>query len=189
LSTSLSLVSERFVRADRFFYTFFVESFIETKQLGALGILIERGEEALLFILKDSPIYRKHVRVLARRAKEGEIIETILRNGHKESENRAKAGDWVITNPLGERYTISDATFQKRYEATAKDGIYRPRGWVRALKNPFAQAIFLRVSWGELQHGDSTCMIAVSCNSQGEIESNPYLIDKHAFCKTYRKVS
>jgi hypothetical protein len=52
--------------------------------------------------------------VQARRAKVGEQITTTLASGAKETVNTANEGDWIVTNPSGEQYIISQTVFSSQ---------------------------------------------------------------------------
>ena len=55
--------------------------------------------------------YAKFARIQAIEAVGGEVIETILADGTKETSNTANAGDWIVTNPGGEKYIVPAAKF------------------------------------------------------------------------------
>ena len=125
--------------------------------------------------------------VRARIAVDGEKIETILASGAKETVNIAKKGDWIMTNPGGERYIISETKFFNRYEPTEKDGVYQAKGYCRAIKNPFGKPIEIMASWGEKQNGDENCLFADICDLNGEnMGGEPYIIEAKAFEETYK---
>lgn len=78
--------------------------------------------------------YAKFARVQAAQAKGGEKVETILKDGFKESrETRiAKPGDWIVTNPNGERYIPGPGVFEKKYEKALDLG----EGWFKSKRIP-----------------------------------------------------
>jgi len=78
----------------------------------------------------NKKIAKKSVTVIARPAVDGEIIETILANGHKETENTATANDMVVTNKGGEQYLMSKEKFDDRYEPTEKEFCYQAKGQI-----------------------------------------------------------
>lgn len=71
--------------------------------------------------------FYKFAKVLARQGVEGEEIKTIMANGLEETVNSVKVDaesgqpDWVIKNPGGEEYIITDKNFKKRYEITGEE--------------------------------------------------------------------
>lgn len=77
--------------------------------------------------------YAKFARIQAIEAVGGEVIETILADGTKETSNTANAGDWIVTNPGGEKYIVPAAKFPKKYEAAPEigDGWFKPTGGVQ----------------------------------------------------------
>ncbi|MBP7774484.1 hypothetical protein KA078_01700 [Candidatus Woesebacteria bacterium] len=138
--------------------------------------------------LTEAPVFRKKGIVTARPAVAGELVTTTLASGATETVNSAKSGDWIITNPSREQYIITQAKFESRYEPTEEDGIYRAKGFCRAILNPFEKPIQIMASWGEPQTGDERCMIADTCDENGEnMGEEPYLIDGDAFAETYAK--
>jgi hypothetical protein len=102
--------------------------------------------------------------------------------------NKAGEGDWIMTNPGGEQYIISEKKFLGRYEATDESGVYSAKGYCRAITNPFGKPIEIMASWGSPQTGDERCLIADTCDASGKVDGEPYLIDADAFAKTYKQV-
>lgn len=149
-------------------------------------IRIDPTSPEILKALASAPVFRKHVRVNARPAVPGEVIDTTLASGAKETTNTANEGNWVITNPSGERYIVSAEMFSARYEPTDEPGIYAATGFCRAIKNPFGTPIEFMANWGTPQTGDEQRMIAVTCDKDGNPVGEPYLIDGDAFAETYR---
>ncbi|MEK7602230.1 MAG: PGDYG domain-containing protein [Patescibacteria group bacterium] len=148
---------------------------------------IDRKAPALMGALASAPVFKKHGQVHARRAVVGESIITTLESGIKETENTAQEGDWIITNPDGEEYIISENKFNSRYEPTNEDGLYEAKGSCRAIVNPFGKPIEIMASWGSPQTGGSDCMIADTCDDDGSnMNGEPYIIDADAFAKTYQ---
>ncbi len=88
---------------------------------------------------------QKVATIKARPAKPGERINTDL-NGFNETTNKAKAGDFIITNPDGEEYIVSD--FLSRYKETS------PGWYIKTLIEPFIyvqQDVAILTSWGEMK--------------------------------------
>lgn len=139
-------------------------------------------------------MYQKYQSVLARRAKEGEKIESIT-SGGKETVNRARAGDFVVINQTGarEQYVVSPEKFRERYSfwREAPDGYleYLPKGKVMAIELTDAVLEYLglpsefeyEAPWGErgiAQKGDF-----LVCPTD---ESEVYRIGRKEFFETYR---
>lgn len=57
---------------------------------------------------------KKIAPIKARPATTGEKIATVMKDGYPETLNVTEAGDWIITNPSGEEYIVSD--FVDRYD-------------------------------------------------------------------------
>lgn len=66
--------------------------------------------------------YAKKTMVRARLAVEGEVIVTITGDG-KETQNTAKAGDYVVENQTAakEQYIVTGTTFRKRYAPLSRE--------------------------------------------------------------------
>lgn len=82
--------------------------------------------------------YRKKRNVLAKPAKEGEVIATVTADG-LETTNTAHAGDFIIQNmtEAGERYILPEAKFTKKYALLRPSesgwNEYEPTGKIVAL--------------------------------------------------------
>ena len=79
-------------------------------------------ESLLTPALLNAPIYQKCVTVLAREARPGEIVDTVMADGHFETTNTASEGDWVITNPSGEVFVVQPQRFSSRGEMNERRG-------------------------------------------------------------------
>ncbi len=151
---------------------------------------IDRKSPETIEALSNAPVFNKHGKVHARRAVEGEVVITRLASGIEETRNTAKANGWVITNPSGEKYIVSENKFSKRYEATNQEGVFHDIDYCRAIKNPYAKPIEIMASWGSAQIGDENCFIADTCDADGNnMGGEPYLIEGKAFAETYTKIS
>lgn len=137
--------------------------------------------------LAEAPVFAKKAEVSASIAHGGEVIETVLADGTIETTNTANPGDAIITNPGGEQYIIPAETFNKRYEATADEGVFRAKGMARAFKNDTGAPIEIMAPWGEPQYGDENCMIATvfDPDNPSEIGSDRYIIGADEFAETY----
>ncbi len=151
---------------------------------------IDRKSPEIMATLANAPIYQKQGLVQARPAVLGEKIVTTLASGAQETTNEADQDDWVMTNPHGEQYIIGREKFFGRYEPDGEHGggHYRAKGFCRAIKNPFGKPIEIMASWGSPQTGDENCMIADTCDADGNVGGEPYLIESAAFAETYKQV-
>ena len=149
---------------------------------------IDRKRGDLVSLIELSPIFKKQGTVNARIANAGEKIATVLSSGATETENTAKDGDYIVTNPSGEQYIISGEKFTARYKSTDDYGVFEAKGYCRAVQNPFGNDIEILASWGEPQFGDQNCWVADTCNENGECDGEPYLIENQAFQETYKMV-
>jgi len=160
---------------------------ISTKREQKMFRKIDRKAQEIMITLAGAPVFKKQGQVNARPAAVGEEITTTLEGGAKETINTAQAGDWIMTNPSGEKYIISEKKFFSRYEVTDEDGVYKAKGSCRAIVNPFGKPIEIMASWGSPQMGGADCMIADTCDEDGSnMGGEPYLIDANAFAKTYK---
>ena len=148
---------------------------------------VDRKAPEIMAALAGAVLFKKQGQVNARPAVSGEKITTTLEGGAKETVNTSQEGDWIVTNPSGEQYIISEKKFFGRYEATGENGVYMARGSCRAFLNPFGEPIEIMASWGSPQTGGADCMIADICDEDGSnMGGEPYLIDADAFAKTYK---
>ncbi|WP_228766766.1 MULTISPECIES: hypothetical protein [Proteus] len=137
--------------------------------------------------------------VLARPAKEGEIITTIIKGEGVETVSEpAKAGDWVVQNICpetgNEEILVRKAKFAQRYNTSEKSEInlasypsdyqpFTPKGIemnyfiVPDSTPPFA----MKAPWGELQRFQSGDAVVQSTKDNQDI----YRIQKAAFECTY----
>lgn len=147
---------------------------------------IDRKSPEIMEALQNAPMYRKFGNVRAHRANPGEQITTTLADGRQETVNTANEGDWIMTNPDGEQYIISETKFLSRYENTDLEGTYSAKGFCKAIKNPYGKPIEIMASWGSPQTGDENCLIADVSDQEGNLSGEPYLIDGPAFQNTYK---
>lgn len=152
---------------------------------------VDRHDPIITEGIEKAPIYRKKGEVRAQIALGGEVIETILANGMKETTNTAEPGDYIITNPGGERYIVKPDTFGKRYSPKeGENGIYEAKGYCKAIINPFGEDIKIMASWGEVQVGDNECILADTYDPETKsLGGEPYIIEKNAFEETYGQVN
>jgi len=117
---------------------------------GQLAELIRHDKTGRFFGEVDT--YAKFARVQAQQAKGGEEIVTVLADGLTETRNVAKAGDYIITNPGGERYIVPGDKFAKKYEAAMElgEGWYKPTGKPQQFRQ-LKQDMVITASWGEKQ--------------------------------------
>lgn len=145
-----------------------------------------KNNPLLSTLLDKSPEYRKVGVVQAQFCSSPETIVTqIMINGKPESTVEAKPGDWIITNPGKERYCISWEKFIDLYIPNPQIGNqFIPQGKIKAIQNPFKQAIKIMTSFGE-QLGDENCWIADGLDKAGNRKNELYLIADIAFKETY----
>ncbi|MGM9969237.1 MAG: hypothetical protein ACI35S_02455, partial [Anaeroplasma sp.] len=96
----------------------------------------------------------KFARIHARQGELGEEIVTIMANGLEETRNTVtldeKTGEpgWVVTNPDGEEYIVSDSTFKKKYEIDPENPEqYKPKGGP-VLSTQIDEDIEFEAPWG-----------------------------------------
>jgi len=148
---------------------------------------IDRHDPIITTGIESAPVYKKKGEVTAQVAAGGEKIETILADGTKETANTAEAGDFIITNPGGERYIVKPDKFNKRYgPKEGEEGVYEAKGYCKAISNPYEEDIKMMASWGEVQIGDWECKLADTYDPETKtLGGEPYIIEKNAFEQTY----
>ena len=130
--------------------------------------------------------YVKSTRVRAVPGTPGETVETILKNGLKETENTVGTDpetgvpDWIVTGKDGERYVVKDASFRERYRPDPKEpGVFHPAGKpVDAVR--IGENIRFAAPWGEEQF----------LRAGGWLMLDPggiYGVEEEAFLGTYRE--
>jgi len=99
----------------------------------------EMKQLVLPLLKRKGRIYRKFKKILARKAKGKEVIETVTGDG-KETVNRAKPGDYIVKNQTvaGEEYILNAKKFRSRYNyrKRSKAGYseYEPTGRIYAIE-------------------------------------------------------
>ena len=129
--------------------------------------------------------YAKTARIRAVPGTPGERIETILKNGLKETENTVGADpetgvpDWIVTGQDGERYIVTDAVFREKYTPDPDEpGVFVPRG-KPVLVVQVHESIRFTAPWGEEQLLAEGGYLILA----GE---EIYGVEKDVFEKTYR---
>jgi len=160
-----------------------------------------------------SDIYEKIGPIKAEQVKEDTDFSTILDSGHEEAKERANAGDYIITNPGGERYKNTEKNFLKTYEPHPTDpGVFNvrsdaPKARVTQIgTSPESGDWHTMQPWGgespdepgkqidvkQPMHGGDYLMTKVDSDGKStatpdDIWSRPYGIGKKEFEQTYRK--
>lgn len=150
--------------------------------------MLDRKSPEILEALHNAPVYEKQVLVRARRAEDGERIDTILADGRIETSHTAHEGEWVVTNPMGEEYIVPGDAFDAKYAGTGTEGVYQSRGLCRAIPNPLYVPIEIETDWGTAMRGDENCYIVDSCTPDGVLSGEPYLVDGPIFAATYSQM-
>lgn len=144
------------------------------------------GDTPLSGQFKGAPLWRKSAVVTARQLAEPQALKTMLSNGLVEtSRDVVEAGNWIITNPSGEEYAITDEKFKKLYEGTKEDGRYQAKGIIRAYQNPTGNPVEITAPWGEKQYGDENCWFAAGTDDQLNPTEDRYIIGDKEFRETY----
>lgn len=137
-------------------------------------------------IKSDSIIYKasKTATVTAVQGKLGEHITTVMKDGHKETDNIVKKDrltgqlDWIITNPDGERYVMPDAIFKQKYKLITKNIYKRKRNNVIVLQ--IKENISFITCWGKEMKIKKNGFLVIS--SSRDI----YGIQEKEFYNTYK---
>ena len=150
--------------------------------------VVKTQEEVFKEIWSGSSIenFQKKGEVLARKAVEGEKINTII-DGELETTNVAKKGDVVVKGVKDEEYIMSKEKFDNRYsggEVGDAFSTFKAKGKTWAMEY-VGKPIEFVASWGEkmiLKTGDFLC------NPEKDKPGDLYRIEKSAFNQTYEKV-
>lgn len=148
--------------------------------LRPLKITQEALGKRLAAPLEASPFFRKTARISAVQASDEETVDTVLSSGHVETSNVASPGDWIVTNPGGERYVIKSEKFQELYEPSDEAGVFQAKTRVKAMKNNTGRPLVLTTSWGE-QEGDPSCYLVITEGSP----LKPRIVGEEEFSNTY----
>lgn len=157
-------------------------------------VRLDLSSETVTSRLAEAPIFEKTAMVQAEQVQEEREVRTVLKDGTEETVNIAKPGDYIVTNPGGEQYVMSQENFDKRYAAYEGSGwgnepsnTYQAKGSVRAIQNPTGQPITITAPWGEEQHGDERCYVvsAYDPNKPNEVSGDRYIIGYDEFHETY----
>lgn len=143
---------------------------------------LQSGEFNERFI--DAPLWTKKAIVDARQVTETEHLDTILANGFLETTREVPAGHWIVTNPGGEEYALSDEKFQSRYESIG-NGKFQAKGVIRAYSNPTGGKVEITAPWGEKQFGDERCYFATAVSENFDPTQDCYIIGYDEFMETY----
>lgn len=131
-------------------------------------------------------LYKKFGSVMARLAKAGEEIVTLI-DGKVETKNTAKENDVIVKGLKGEEYIIGHEKFKARYTVnkavTDTFTAYEPNGTCIAYEYTGDSFVF-KAPWDEdmiVNRGD---FLATIDKSVPEV----YRIERDAFFRTYKKV-
>lgn len=150
--------------------------------MGKDYLRIDTRHDFLRKSLQKAPLFNKKSLIKARKAKIGENISTILKNGLVETQQEIKEPGYVVTNPSGEEYFIGTEKFEKIYSLT-DNNMYQSTQLIKAIKNPYKKNIAIKASWGEMQYGDNKAYFV-----QPEKSNEIYLIGHDEFHETYSMV-
>jgi hypothetical protein len=153
-------------------------------------------KQMVLPLLKsEGKFYRKFKRVLARKAKETEVIVTVTGDG-VETTNQAKKGDYIVKNQTdaGEEYVMSPSKFEDRYQygkpLKSGYGEYEPKGRITALEvNEFFlekfkldREFYFEAAWGSKMEVKEKDFLV--CPLDGD---EIYRIARKEFFETYER--
>jgi len=129
-------------------------------------------------MFKDALTYAKVAQVSARQVQPGE--EQMVVTELDATKSKAKAGDWIVVNPGGEIYTVTNEVFQNAYKPTSSDGMFTSKGVpVKAIE--VNENIVFIAPWGEEAAVRAGGFI-VERSDNGE----RYGVERQAFLDTYK---
>ena len=148
--------------------------------------------------VRSSQVYAKCIKCHAMQTTTAGQLDTIV-NGVKETTKSYEVGDWIVMGPSGERYSMDNKGFTKRYIVDTPNEAQTPelaaegfklytacgRIWARQISEAecaeyFPSGQFL-AAWGEAMAVNPGDYLAVPNPQGGEI----YRIETSAFMKTY----
>lgn len=133
-----------------------------------------------------APIYTKFATVEAEFVFKPQKVSTIVGDGFLETEDIAPIGSYIVTNPDGERYILSDEKFRSRY-ILLEGKTYQAIGSIRAFQNTTNENVEILAPWNAPQFGQSDCWFAMSLDSDGDmVLKDRYIIEGTAFGNTYK---
>lgn len=144
---------------------------------------LHTGELSERFL--DAPLWYSRAVVEARQVKETEHLDTILDNGFLESTCEVPAGHWIVTNPGGNDYAMSNEEFQERFEPIG-EGKFQEKGAIRAYSNPTGKSVEVVGLNGEKQVGDRLCYFVCAIGENFEPTNERYIISLDEFEATYK---
>lgn len=129
----------------------------------------------------------KKATVTAEQAQESGSVVTRLADGSVETSREYVAGDWIVTNPAGERYVLDEVKFGVRHDLTDQEGTFLAKGAVRAISNPTGCAVAVIAPWGAVMRGGADCMFAevVDLDEVSARSVDRYIIGGQEFAQTY----
>jgi hypothetical protein len=131
-------------------------------------------------------LYYKIGKTFARKAKEGESIDTVV-DGKLELTAKAKKGDYVVVGPAGEEYLVSEEKFTARYKPSnlksIKKGfsVFIPTGTCYAFEYMGENAHFQH-SRGQMLIETGDYLASTSKTNYEDV----YRIERKIFDKTYK---
>ncbi|MEM1319822.1 MAG: hypothetical protein AAGG75_06165 [Bacteroidota bacterium] len=141
-------------------------------------------QELILPLLKEKgQLYRKFKKVFARRAVDGERIDTITDDG-LETTNTAESGDYIVTNQTGaeESYILTPKKFEARYEWLQSDAsgrhLYQPKGQVMVLEMTTEQLHTLQL--------DNPFYFIAPWGSEMIVKTDDFLVSPPDYSEVYR---
>jgi len=149
--------------------------------------ILDLATEAMTQKFAEAPIYAKSGVVEARVAEAEEEVTTVLEDGTVETVNTAQAGDYIVTNPGGEKYVLTPQKFKRSYETTEDAGVFKAKGMARAFQNDTGMPATIVPSWGGTQEGGADCMFATVYDPANPdlIGADRYIIGREEFLATY----
>lgn len=113
----------------------------------------------------------KFQQIVARKAKDGEKIETVASDGTSETTNIAKDDDWIVHNVSNpdNQWIVGGKTFHEKYTPVdVNKGLYKPKG---GIMNAFKlrEAIMFTAPWGETMRIDADGYLLQNPNNPKDI--------------------
>ncbi len=126
---------------------------------------------------------QKTAQVMAEKVPEGTVVETIMADGHVETEKTAgKNGGYKVTNPSGEQYLVDPAKFESRYDQVGENTFAPKFDPVRVVS--LSESVSFIAPWGEEMRIKSGGVLV-----KGSGDNDIYGIQPEEFSQTYSIIS
>lgn len=144
--------------------------------------IVDLSTDDFNILFENAPLFSKRsdIEVQARQVTEVEEVVTALDG----TESIANPGDWVVTNPGGEKYSVKEDIFANGYnKKDGSPGVFIPVGVPTKVVEVSESVVFV-ASWGSDQGVRAGGVVVERQDDTKE----RYGIEKQAFADTYERM-